>query len=76
MRLDIFLKIIGITKRRSVSQMLIKSGKIKLNGQSTKPAKEIHIGDIINIENRAFRILDVPSGNVKKEDRQKFYEKL
>jgi len=76
MRLDIFLKIIGITKRRSIAQMLIKSGKIKLNGQNTKPAKEIHKNDIINIEDKSFRILDIPSGNIKKEDRQKFYKKL
>jgi len=76
MRLDIFLKIIGITKRRSIAQILIKSGKIKLNGQNTKPSKEIHKNDIINIEDKSYRILDIPSGNIKKEDRQKFYKKL
>lgn len=79
MRLDIFLSKVGIIKRRPIAKTMAENGLIKINNQRAKPAKEIVVGDIIKIGgNRpaTIEIAALPSGSVKKEDREKFYRRL
>ena len=45
MRLDLFLKTSRLVKRRTVAQELCDAGRVLVNGQAAKPAKEIRPGD-------------------------------
>jgi len=46
-RIDKWLWMARFFKTRSLAQKAIEGGKIHLNGQRTKPAKEIRIGDTL-----------------------------
>jgi ribosomal 50S subunit-recycling heat shock protein len=49
---------------------------IKINGRRSKPASNIEKGDIIAISGSrpaTIEIKDIPTGNTKKEDRDKFF---
>lgn len=77
MRIDKFLKVSRILKRRTVAQEAAKEGKVFVNGKEAKPATQIKAGDIVEIEyttNRLkLRILNV-SEVVKKADASGLYE--
>ncbi|AEX85879.1 tRNA synthetase RNA-binding protein [Marinitoga sp. 1135] len=49
MRLDKFLKVNRIIKRRTVANELAKAGKILKNEKTLKPSYEVKPGDIISI---------------------------
>lgn len=71
MRIDKFLKVARVIKRRTVAKKVGESEKIKINGVVKKPATNIKVGDIIELtyydKTIVFKILEVPLGNVKKE---------
>ena len=71
MRLDKFLKVSRIIKRRPIAKLVIDGGKVKLDGKVVKAAAEVKIGQILEIEyyNKYFKfeILQVPLGNVSKD---------
>ena len=48
-RLDKFAWSVRLAKTRSLSAEAISKGKICLNGQSTKPSKEVKLGDEIQV---------------------------
>ena len=77
MRLDKFLKVSRLIKRRTVANSVSESGRVLVNGNSAKPAKQLKVGDIIEIEysNRTekYEILTVPEGNVCVQDAQTLY---
>jgi ribosomal 50S subunit-recycling heat shock protein len=50
MRLDKFLKVSRLIKRRTLAKDAAESEKIMVNGKIAKPSKELQIGDIITIE--------------------------
>lgn len=50
MRLDKFLKVSRIIKRRTLSKELSESSRVKVNGKIAKPATQLKIGDEIEIE--------------------------
>ena len=50
MRLDKFLKVSRLIKRRNLAKDAAESEKIMVNGKVAKPSKELQIGDIITIE--------------------------
>ena len=50
MRLDKFLKVSRIIKRRTVANDAVLNGYIKLNGTPAKPGSEVKIGDVIRFE--------------------------
>ncbi len=64
MRLDLFLKRYGIIKRRSVSQDMIKGGRVRVNGRAVKPSHDVEDGDIVEVffGNRYLRIRVVRGG--------------
>lgn len=49
MRLDRFLKVSRIVKRRSAAHEMISHGAVRVGGTEVKPAKEIKPGDIIEV---------------------------
>lgn len=81
MRLDKFLKITSIIKRRTIAALLCNTGKITVNGQPGKASREISTGNqiAITLPNRILEVevLAVPKeGNLRKSDTQNFYKLL
>ena len=50
MRLDKYLKVSRLIKRRTVAKNVAQNEKILVNNLPAKPSKEIKIGDLITIE--------------------------
>ncbi|WP_416175677.1 RNA-binding S4 domain-containing protein [Clostridium sp.] len=77
MRLDKYLKVSRIIKRRTVAKEACENGRVKINGKVAKPSSEIKEGDIIEIK-YANSILKARILNVKqhalKQDAQSMYE--
>lgn len=71
MRLDKFLKVSRIIKRRTVAKTVVDGGKAKLNGKVAKASTEVKVSQILEIEYFSkyfkFEILQVPLGNVSKD---------
>ena len=49
MRIDKFLKVSRIVKRRTVAKEMCDSGRVKLNGKKVKAGSEVKPGDVIEI---------------------------
>lgn len=49
MRLDKYLKVSRIIKRRTIAKEACESGRIKINDKIAKPSTQIKEGDIIEI---------------------------
>ena len=79
MRLDKYLKLSRLIKRRTLAKEVASNERILVNGNVAKPYKELKIGDIITIEfgNKVVNVkvtsLDLI---VKKEDATSMYEFL
>ena len=78
MRLDKFLKITRIIKRRTVAKELADNGNIKVNGEDKKSSYSIKKGDILDIKffNKNIKIMvkEVPAENLKKDDIDQYIE--
>ncbi len=78
MRLDKFLKVSRIIKRRSVANEVCDMARVFVNDNPAKPAKQLKEGDIIMIEYKTrilkARILKIPTGNVSINDASTLYE--
>ncbi|MEG1706683.1 MAG: RNA-binding S4 domain-containing protein [Clostridia bacterium] len=77
MRLDKFLKVSRILKRRTVACDACKGGKVEVNNKEAKPSAQLKVGDKVTIRfagsNLSFVIKDLPA-TVRKEDADKMYE--
>lgn len=71
MRLDKFLKVSRIIKRRPVAKTVVDGGKAKINRKTAKAGTVVKTGDILELEYYdkyfKFEIVEVPEGNVPKE---------
>lgn len=80
MRLDKFLKVSRLIKRRTVANEVSDTGRVLINNNPAKPAKQVKKNDIITIEyaNRTVKakILKVPTGNVSVQEAPSLYELL
>ena len=80
MRLDKFLKVSRLIKRRTVANSICESARVFVNDNPAKPAKVIKEGDIITIKFKdsikRVRVLRVPSGNVSINEASGLYEIL
>ena len=78
MRLDKFLKVSRLIKRRTVANTVSEMGRVLVNGNPAKPAKQLKIGDIIEIEyaNRIekVKVLIIPNSNVSIQEAGSLYE--
>lgn len=63
MRLDKFLKVSRILKRRTVAADACNGGKVSVNGGSGKPGTKLKVGDVVEITFGSsalkFRVLDL-----------------
>ena len=50
MRLDKFLKISRVIKRRTVANEAADMGRVSVNGKVVKPSYDVKVGDIIEIK--------------------------
>lgn len=55
-RLDKWLWVARFFKTRSLATAAIESGKVHVDGDRVKPAKEVKAGQVIHIRNRDFEI--------------------
>ena len=76
MRIDKFLKVSRLLKRRTLAQEACDGGRISANGRVVKPSYNIKMGDIIEIAFNSgavkIEILDIKE-TVRKEDAEKLY---
>ncbi len=65
MRIDKFLNSVNITKRRAISEDMCKSGVVSINGKVAKPAKDVKVGDTIEIKyldkTFTYEVLQIPT---------------
>ncbi len=80
MRLDKFLKVSRLIKRRTVANSICESARVFVNDNPAKPAKTLKEGDIITIEFKdsikKVKILKIPNGNVSINEAQSLYETI
>ena len=78
MRLDKFLKISRLIKRRTVANEVSDMGRVFINSNPAKPGKRLKEGDILTIEyaNRdlSVRVLKIPTGNISVQEASSLYE--
>ncbi len=64
MRIDKFLNAVNITKRRAVAEDMLEHKVVFINGNAVKKAKEVKVGDIIEIryleKSDKFNVLQIP----------------
>jgi ribosomal 50S subunit-recycling heat shock protein len=77
MRLDKYLKVSRIIKRRSVANEACDAGRVSLNGKAAKAGADVKAGDVVEIQfgskNTKFEILQVKEV-VRKEDAEQMYK--
>ncbi len=77
MRIDKFLKVSRILKRRTVAQEACSEEKVVVNGKPAKPSTAVKVGDVVEVLYSAgvlkFRVLQIKE-IVKKEEASSLYE--
>lgn len=79
MRLDKFLKVSRIIKRRSVAKEVADKGRIRINGKLAKSSSTLKVGDVLQIQfgNKTLEVKVLAlQDSTKKEDASKMYEIL
>lgn len=79
MRIDKFLKVSRILKRRTVAQEACSGGKVSINGKDVKPSHPVKEGDVVEISYATgklkFKVTQVKE-TVKKDEACSLYEIL
>lgn len=69
MRLDKFLKVSRVIKRRTVANEVADAGRVEVNGKMVKPSYDVKVGDVVAIKFgdkiSKFEILKVPEKQIK-----------
>ena len=79
MRLDKFLKVSRLIKRRTVANEACDNGRISVNGRAVKASYDVKVGDKIEItmgtRTVAVEVLEV-ADNVRKDDAAGMYKEI
>lgn len=79
MRLDKYLKVSRLIKRRTVAKDICEGEKVSINGRVVKPSAEIKTGDVITINMRhhilEVKVISTPA-TVRAEDAESIYQVL
>ena len=77
MRIDKFLKVSRILKRRTIANQACDGGRVKVNDKSVKPSYQIKVGDVVELGLLSgavrFEILQIKE-TVKKDDAESLYK--
>ncbi len=77
MRIDKFLKVSRVLKRRTLAKDACDAGKIIVNGKEVKPAFQVKPGDVVELSymngSLKFRVKEVKE-TVKKDEAASLYE--
>ncbi len=79
MRIDKFLKVSRILKRRTVANEACQGGRVSVNGKDVKPSYNLKVDDVVEIRfgegSLKFKVLALKE-TVKKDEAQTLYEIL
>lgn len=79
MRIDKYLKLSRIIKRRTIAQEACDSGRVVVNGKVAKSSTDIKVGDVIEIrfgeKISKYEVLEIKE-HVKKEETENLYRIL
>ena len=79
MRLDKYLKVSRVIKRRTVANEACDAGRVTINGKVAKASAEVKEGDVVEIKFgnnlTRFQVLSVKE-NAKKEEAALMYKSL
>ncbi|HKL47922.1 MAG TPA: RNA-binding S4 domain-containing protein [Candidatus Izemoplasmatales bacterium] len=77
MRLDKYLKVSRIFKRRTIAKEVSKNGRVQINGRVAKPGTELKLGDLLDIsygqKKIKIKVLELKN-HIKKEDANSMYQ--
>lgn len=77
MRLDKFLKVSRILKRRTVAAEACDGGKVDVNGKPAKPSCQLKIGDVVCVHfasgSLSFKVKELKE-TTKKDEASEMYE--
>ena len=77
MRIDKFLNAVNITKRRSISEDMLKEKIVSINNIVVKKAKDVKVGDTIKIQYLEyadeFKVLQIPVTKSTPKSKQNEY---
>jgi len=80
LRLDKFLKVSRLIKRRTVANDICDSARVFVNNNPAKPAKQLKVGDVISIEYKnaikSYKVLLIPEKNVPVNMADSLYEEI
>lgn len=79
MRLDKYLKVSRIIKRRTVANEACDAGRVEVNGKVARASYDVKVGDVIKVSlgqnERSFQVLEVTEYALK-EDAANMYKVL
>ena len=76
MRIDKYLKVSRLIKRRTVANDICEQGRVKINDKVAKPGSEVKVGDVIEIQfgnNTTIIEIGRISEHVAKDDAKEMY---
>ncbi len=80
MRLDKFLKVSRLIKRRTVANDVSDQGRVLVNNIPAKPSKQLKEGDIITLvhfnKSISVKVIKIPSGNISVQEASSLYEEI
>ena len=86
MRLDKFLQISRLVKRRTIANTLCSRGAVSVNGHAAKAGKMLAVGDVIRLPHPSsgveeipepeYEVLELPSANVSRARAATLYRQL
>lgn len=79
MRIDKYLKVSRIIKRRTVANEACDAGKVEVNGKAVRASYDVKVGDVIKINlgarQSSYKVLAI-NEHALKDDAAKMYEIL
>ncbi len=76
MRIDKYLKISRLIKRRTLANEACENGRVKINDKVAKPGSEIKVGDVIEIQfgnsNTKVEVISISEHVLKAESKEMF----
>jgi ribosomal 50S subunit-recycling heat shock protein len=79
-RLDLFLKKVGLVRQRTRAKEICDRGRVTVNGSSAKPSRDVHPGAEIVLDIRdstlEIEVLSLPDRNYKRRAGEVFYKTI